>query len=128
MAHSPSGSRLGAAGQSRLGCVVRLAILAAAIYYGFHLTEPYVRYLRIKDTIAQAAAFAVNLSDEEIRRRIVEDVRRLGLPKEAEQVHIQRQKGERIVIWIEYTETVQLPGLRREVRFRPRAERGLWRL
>lgn len=128
MGPSPSGRWRGRAGASRLGCLVRLALVIAGGYYAFHLLDPYVRYLRIRDTLKQQAAFAVNLSDAEIRRRVQEDVRKLGLPKEAERVHIQREPGKRIVIWLEYTEMIELPGFKREFNFQPRAERGLWRL
>jgi hypothetical protein len=107
---------------------VRLALVLAAGYYAFHLLEPYVRYLRIQDTLKQQATFAVNLSDDEIRRRVVSDVVKLGLPESAKRVYIQRIKGERIVIWLEYTETIELPGFKRDFHFMPKAERGLWRL
>lgn len=128
MARSLSGRLRDPAGNGRLGCLLRLAVVLVAGYYGFFLLEPYVRYLRIQDTLKQQAAFAVNLSDEQIRQRVIQDVRRLGLPPEAEKVHIQRTRGERIVIWLEYTETIALPGFKREFTFQPKAERGLWRL
>lgn len=128
MARSRSGRWRNQAGNGRLGCLVRLAVVAAAGYYGFHLLDPYVRYLRIRDALQQQATFAVNLSDTEIRRRVQREVRKLGLPKEAEQVHIRRTKGERIVIWLEYAEVVELPGFKREFSFRPQAERALWKL
>lgn len=128
MGPSPSGRRLGRAGAGRLGCLVRLALLVAAGYYAFHLLEPYVRYLRARDVLEQQATFAVNLTDDQIRRRVQVEVQKLGLPKEAQRVHIQREPGEKITIWIEYTETVELPGFKREFQFKPRVERGLWRL
>lgn len=128
MGPSRSGRPRRDAGTSRLGCLVRLAVVLAAAYYAFHLLEPYVRYLRIQDTLKQQAAFAVNLSDDEIRRRVREDVVKLGLPEAAKTVHIRRTKGEKIEIWLDYTETIELPGFRREFHFTPRAERGLWRL
>lgn len=128
MAPSRSGRGRRDAGTSRLGCVARLAVVLVAAYYGFHLLEPYVRYFRIQDTLKQQATFAVNLSDDEIRRRVREDVVKLGLPEAAKIVHIRRTKGEKIEIWLDYTETIELPGFRREFHFKPRAERGLWRL
>lgn len=128
MGPNRSGRRRADVGASRLGCLVRLALVLAAGYYAFHLLEPYVRYLRIQDTLKQQATFAVNLSDQEIRRRVVEDVVKLGLPESAKTVYIDRIKGERIVIWLEYTETIALPGFKRDFHFTPRAERGLWRL
>ena len=128
MGPSRSGRWSRDAGTSRLGCLVRLAVVLAAAYYSFHLLEPYVRYLRIQDTLKQQATFAVNLSDDEIRRRVREEVVKLGLPEEAKTVHIRRIKGEKIEIWLEYTETIELPGFRRDFHFTPRAERGLWRL
>ncbi len=54
--------------------------------------------------------------------------RKLGLPEEANRVHIQRKPGEKITIWIEYTETLDLPGFKPELHFRPQVERGLWKL
>jgi hypothetical protein len=128
MGPSPSGRRLGRAGTGRLGCLVRLALLVAAGYYAFHLLEPYVRYLRARDVLDQQAAFAVNLTDDQIRHRVQEEVQKLGLPAEAQRVHIHREPGEKITIWIQYTETIQLPGFKREFTFTPRVERTLWRL
>lgn len=127
MGPSRSGRSRRDAGTSRLGCIVRLALVLAAAYYAFQLLEPYVRYLRIQDALEQQATFGVNLSDHEIRQRVVVEVVKLGLPEEAKTVYIQRVKGEKIVIWLEYTETIKLPGFRREFHFAPRAERGLWR-
>lgn len=127
MAPGPSGRGLGDAGIGRLGCLVRLAVLAAATYYGLQILDPYVRYLRIRDAVHQQATFAVTLTDQAIRQRLVEEVRRLGLPNEAERIHVQRPTGDRIIIWLEYRESVKLPGFERELHFRPRVERALWR-
>lgn len=128
MARSPSGRRLGDAGVGRLGCLVRLGILAAATYYGLQILDPYVRYLRVRDAMHQQAAFGVTLTDQAIRQRLLEEVRRLGVPKEAERIRIERPGGEKIIIWLEYREKVKLPGFERELHFRPRVERTLWRL
>lgn len=97
----------------------------AVLWVGFKVADPHIKYWQLKDEMNQAARFASTLSDEEIRRRIVAEVRRLNLPEQAEQVGVHRQPGRSVVIWLEYTVTVDLPKFDQEFTFRPVAEAPL---
>lgn len=36
-------------GASAVGCLVSLVLFAAAVYYGIHLGQPWVRYYQLMD-------------------------------------------------------------------------------
>ena len=112
-----------ARGVSRLGCLLGLLVLAAAAYFGIHVGEPYVRYLRYRDAMEQEARFAERLDDETIRRRLRARADSLGLPPDAGTVVV-RRTDRRIEIWADYGEPIALPLLVRELRFRPHVARA----
>lgn len=115
------GSRRGA---STLGCLFSLLLFVAALYYGINIGEVYVRYYRLQDEIRAQARLAPSLTDDVIRRRVLDEIETLGLPAAArEQLRIERPARRRvIVIHTEYTETLELPFVHRTLTFRPRAE------
>ncbi len=113
-------------GTSATGCLVSLLILAAGVYYGIHLGEPWVRYYRLQDEMRGSARLAPTLSDGVIRRRLEAKVEELGLPPEALKFQISRSGNPRkIVITTEYSETVTVPLLTHTFTYTPRAEEPL---
>lgn len=108
------------AGITKLGCLVSLLIVAAIVYFGLNVGEVYFRYLKYKDAMAQEVRFRGDLSDESIKGRLRNVADSLGLPPEAGNVRLTR---ERRVLTIEasYYEIIELPGYQREIRFQPRA-------
>jgi hypothetical protein len=111
------------AGMSKLGCLVTLLLLAAAGYFADKVGQPYLRYLRYKDAMAQEARFAVRTTDEWIRHRLSEHADSLGLPEAAAKVRIRRDENG-VSISSEYYETVEFPLFVRALRFAPHVERA----
>lgn len=108
-------------GRSSLGCLFSLLILAAAIYFGVNFGEVYWRFYEFQDAMKQEVRFARQISDERIKLRLAALADSLGLPQEASEIVIERSAGS-ISVRAEYTERVDLPLVRREIRFKPRAQ------
>lgn len=107
------------AGISKLGCLFLLLIVVTAGYFGLHAAEPYFRYLKFKDAIGLEIRFRGELTDESITQRLRAVADSLGLPPEAGNLKLTRDKG-LLTIESEYDETIELPGYRRELHFSPR--------
>jgi hypothetical protein len=113
-------------GTSTTGCLVSLVLFAAAVYYGIHLGQPWVRYYQLVDEMRVSARLAPTLSDGVIRRRLEQKVDELGLPPEAKKFQISRSgKPRRIVISTLYSETVTVPLLTYTFHFTPETEEPL---
>lgn len=113
--------RLGRRGAGLLGCLVSLALFCAALYYGVHIGEVYLRYYRLLDAMRFQATLAPRLEDEDIRSRLAATADSLlGQPL---RFRIERAgTPRRITIRTEYEERVELPFFRHTFLFRPRAE------
>jgi hypothetical protein len=122
MVTAPAGRR----GGSTSGCLVSLVILVAAIYYGVHFGEPWVRYYRLLDEMRVQARLAPTLTDGVIRRRLEAKAEELGLPPEAKKFTVTRSGHPRkILITTTYTETVKVPIFSYTFTFTPKAEEPL---
>jgi len=108
-------------GRSSVGCLFSLLILAAAIYFGINFGEVYWRFYEFQDAMKQEVRFAKQIPDERIRLRLAALADSLGLPDEASEVTIERNAST-ITVQAQYTERVDVPLVRREIRFRPRAQ------
>lgn len=111
-------------GGSTLGCLVSLALFAAALYYGVHIGEVYLRYYRLLDAMRFQASIAPSIKDDVIQRRLLAVADSiLGQP-----VPIRVERGgvpPRITIRTEYEERVELPFFHHTFVLRPRAEAPL---
>lgn len=107
-------------GASQIGCLFVLLVLAAIGYFGFDVGEIYWNFYQYQDRMKQEARFASQRSDAVIRRRIALFADSLGLPPEAKNVRLRRGARD-IYIWAEYTERIELPGLRRDLHLSPQA-------
>jgi hypothetical protein len=113
-------------GSSNLGCLLSLALFVAALYYGVHIGQVYVRYYQLLDEMKSQAGMAPSLTDDVIKRRIVQRVDELGLPEEATKVSVTRTaRPARIVIETRYSETLHLPFITPTFHLHPLAEDGL---
>ena len=110
------------AGRSSTGCLFSLLLLTAAGYFAYTVGNVYFRYYQFKDAMTQDATFAEHLTDADIVSHLRAEADSLGLPDEAQDVHVQRQSNE-ITIWAAYEETVEFPGVARRVVFRPLVEK-----
>lgn len=113
-------------GASTAGCLISLVLFVAAVYYGIHLGQPWVRYYQLLDEMRVSARLAPTLSDGVIRRRLEQKVDELGLPADAKKFQISRTgKPRRIIISTLYQETVTAPLLNYTFHFTPHTEEPL---
>jgi len=111
-------------GGSSLGCLISLAVFTAALYYGVHIGEVYLRYYRLLDAMRFQASIAPSIKDEVIQRRLVATADSiLGQPVPFQ---VERKINPlRITIRTEYEERVELPFFHHTFLLRPRAEAAL---
>ncbi|MBA3345435.1 MAG: hypothetical protein H0T44_09085 [Gemmatimonadales bacterium] len=116
--------RCGRRGGSTLGCLVTLALFVAALYYGVHIGQVYLRYYQLLDAMRFQALLAPSLEDDVINRRL-----RLtadSLLGHSPRFRINRGgRPRRITIETEYSERVELPLFKHTFVLRPRAEQPL---
>ncbi len=113
-------------GSSTSGCLISLVLFIAAVYYGIHLGQPWVRYYQLLDEMRVSARLAPTLSDAVIRRRLEQKVDELVLPADAKKFQITRSgKPRKITITTQYSETVTVPLLTHTFYFTPMTEEPL---
>lgn len=110
-------------GASTLGCLFSLLVVVAVIYFGVNVGAPYFRYYQFRDAMQQEVRFAERKSDSEILATLRLKADSLELPGPAQRINVRRTPT-RIVIWTEYTETVDFPFVARDIAFRPVVERS----
>ena len=110
-------------GASTLGCLFSLLIVVAVIYFGVGVGAPYFRYYQFRDAMRQEVRFAERKTDGEIRATLRLKADSLDLPAQAQRLNVRRTPS-RIVIWTDYTETIDFPFVTRDIAFRPVAERA----
>jgi hypothetical protein len=108
-------------GKSSLGCLFTLLVFVALAYFGVNVGEVYLRYYRFRDSMAQTARFARQLSDDDIRSRLRLAADTLGLPESAHRVQVRRRDNQ-VTISTEYYDRVEMPGYVREIHFQPHVE------
>ncbi|HEU5039497.1 MAG TPA: hypothetical protein VFT84_01675 [Gemmatimonadales bacterium] len=111
-------------GGSSLGCLISLAIFSAALYYGVHIGEVYLRYYRLLDAMRFQASIAPSIKDDVIQRRLVATADSiLGQPVP---FRVERTGNPlRITIRTEYEERVELPFFHHTFVLHPQAEAPL---
>ena len=113
-------------GGSTSGCLISLVLFVAAVYYGIHLGQPWVRYYQLLDEMRVSARLAPTLSDGVIQRRLEQKVDELALPAEAKKFKMTRSgKPRKIIITTEYSETVTVPLFTHTFIFTPLTEEPL---
>lgn len=113
-------------GGSNLGCIVSLVLFVAALYYGIHIGEVYLRYYQLVQEMRAQARLAPSLTDEVIRRRLITTVAELDLPASAHRISISRSaRPAIIVIEARYEEKLDLPLFHHTFKLHPRAEEAL---
>jgi hypothetical protein len=108
----------------RLGCLLALVVVGAAIYYGGVIGDKYLRYYRYQDAFKQEVRFAAHHTDEEIKIHLRAVADSLQLPDDSKHLFLKR-KPHHILIWNEYYDHVELPFLSRDFYFNPHAEGDL---
>jgi hypothetical protein len=111
-------------GASSLGCLVSLALLVGALYYGVHIGGVYFRLYELQDEMQQQANFASHLTDQVIRLRLLGHAD--SLLGQTPDIKIERTgRPNRITIQAHYTESVELPLFKHTFVLRPRVEAPL---
>jgi len=108
-------------GESRLGCLIVLLILAVGAYFAVDYGEAYFRFYQFKDAMGQEARFATTKTDDQITKRLSSLADSLQLPPGAELITIERTPTV-ITISSDYDEVIKLP-LKKEqvIHFHPSA-------
>ncbi len=110
-------------GASTLGCLFTLLIIVTLGYFGINIGKVYYRHYAFQDAMRQEARFASHRTDDEITSHLRALADSLGLPPTAKRVHIRR--GERMIfIWSDYFETLELPGIAKDVELTAHVERA----
>jgi hypothetical protein len=105
-----------------------LVIFGAVIYFGIPVAEVYVRQYTFSEEMRTNTRLATSLTDAVIRRRLVDEADRLGLPPEAiKNLKIKRTGGldRQITIDTQYSETVVRPFFKYTFTIRPHADSPL---
>lgn len=111
-------------GGSSLGCLLSLLVFVAALYYGVHIGEVYLRYYRLLDAMRFQASIAPSVTDDVIKRRLMATADSLLGHTPSFQV-VRTGNPARITIQAEYRDSVDLPFLKRAFPLHPRAEAPL---
>ena len=122
MVSPPLSARRGA---GPLGCLISLALFAAALYYGLNIGQVYLRYYQLEDSMRSQARLAPSLKDDVIQRRLTAQADSL-LPGRRPQFTITRGgTPNRIIIETVYSDKVELPFFKHTFVMHPRAEERL---
>jgi hypothetical protein len=109
-------------GQTRFGCLFSLLLLTATGYFGYNIGTVYWREYEYQDAMNNEARFAAHNSDDVITLHLQAKSDSLALPEAARRVNI-RRKDNQIWIWADYVETVEFPGMVRDIEMQPHVER-----
>jgi hypothetical protein len=112
-------------GESRLGCLLPVLILAVAGYFAVDFGEAYFHFWQFKDAMGQEARFSSDKTDAQITTRLSALADTLQLPPGAELITIERTPTT-ITISSDYDEVIKLP-LKKErvIHFHPSVESRL---
>ena len=95
-------------GESRIGCLLPILILALAAYFAVDFGEAYFRFYQFKDAMGQEARFSSDKTDAQITTRLSALADTLQLPPGAELITIERTPA-MITISSDYDEIIRLP-------------------
>ncbi len=108
-------------GTSSLGCLISIALLAAALYYGLHVGRVYFRYYQLQDEMVSSARMAPSLADDVIYRRLAATSDSLL----GRVLTFNIRRDNKITIHTEYSDSVDLPFFKHIFHFKPKAEEPL---
>ncbi|MCC7055480.1 MAG: hypothetical protein IT355_19570 [Gemmatimonadaceae bacterium] len=106
------------------GCLVWVAILAAAVVFGWPAARVYIRVYEYEDALRQTLLHAKADDDEGLRARMRAAADSIGeLPDDAYDVTVERREGV-IRLRATYTDTIRFPVRPRAVTHRFSVERA----
>jgi hypothetical protein len=95
------------------------------IYSGVQAAEVYFPYWQLRDTMKAQAEFAPSITDDVIRRRILNRMDQLDLPDAAAGNLVIRRRQRQITISTTYQATLELPLVTRIVTLSPEVRQTL---
>jgi hypothetical protein len=95
-------------GESRIGCLLPILLLALAAYFAVDFGEAWFRFYQFKDAMGQEARFSSDKTDAQITTRLSALADTLQLPPGAELITIERTPAT-ITISSDYDEVIRLP-------------------
>jgi hypothetical protein len=110
-------------GASTVGCLFSVLLFAAALYYGVHIGEVYLRYYRLLDAMRFQAQIAPTILDNSVINRRLTAAADSILGRSPR--FLINRNPRRITIQTEYSERVELPFFKHTFLLRPRAEAPL---
>jgi hypothetical protein len=85
-------------GEGRIGFLISLAVLGAAIFVGVKVIPVRVNAYEFRDFLQEECRFAATRShDEEIYKRIFDKAKDLRLPLEKKNLHMERTTHEMVI-------------------------------
>lgn len=104
--------RAGQRGEGRLRLIIALLLTAALITAVVRIVPVYVKSFEFRETVREEARLAVVRQSQhvEMRNRLLEKARQLGLPMQPEQINIRPGRGGGVEITVNYSVPVKLPG------------------
>jgi hypothetical protein len=101
-------------GESRIGCLLPLLLLALAAYFAVDFGEAYFRFYQFKDAMGQEVRFSADRTDDQITKRLSALADSLQLPPGAELISIERTPTT-VTISSDYDEVIKLPMKKEQV-------------
>lgn len=118
--------RVGRRGAGTLGCLFSLLVFAAVLYYGTNIGVVFWKFYQVQDAMKSQARLAPSITDDVIRRRLIESSDEiLQRPTPLRFTITRGGKPSKITIVTEYADTLDLPLFKHVFEHRPRAEEPL---
>ena len=106
------------------GCLIWIAVAAAALVFGWPAAKVYIRAYEYEDALRQTLLHAKGDDDEGLRARMRASADSIGeLPDDAYDVKVDRREGS-IRLSATYTDTIKFPMQPRPVTHRFSVERA----
>ncbi len=113
-------------GESNLGCIIWLVVLALAVLVCWKMIPVKVNSAEMADYLVEVAQFqAAGRPPEELKKLILNRAAELGLPLLKENVTVVRT-GDRIRMTVDYTVPVDFPGYTYNWHFRHEVDRPIF--
>lgn len=96
-------------GQGKIGCVLWLLVLLAAIGVAAKLIPVKIASAELYDFMEEQAMFAARTKPDEIKKRILRRADELGLPLTKKNLVVERRAG-RVRMRATYVVPIELPG------------------
>ena len=110
-------------GAGSVGCLMLVALIAAAVVFGWPTAKVYIRAYEYEDAMRQTLLHSKGADDEAMRTRMRASADSIGgLPDAAYDIEVDRREG-MIVLRAIYTDTIRFPLFPRPVTHRFNVER-----